>query len=212
MWYEVDAEFPGRWQRPSLGAVAASFFPFAVATSLAILGSELRENLDLYRTLYTMGVAMLLTLPALFVYALGIDRPETRNLWRLFWTFALIAYLIHLGWSLLYLDKLSYLQGSGPLLAVVAHYGIALTVLNVLITLWWACDVALAWTGLRVPWVAWQRLAIQGLVVVGCLVAALPAADNHTTPLAYAMVAVVLLGLICRFFTVAPVRDWRPSW
>jgi hypothetical protein len=190
------------WQRPRLEIFAVAFFPFAVALAVSLLGPELRNNLEEFRTLYTMGAALVLAMPAIFLYALGLDRPATRNLWRLFWTFALIAYLVHLVYAVLFLYNLYYLEGTGAFAAVVRHYRVPLAALNVAISLWWLADVVVAWLGLKGRWVAIERIAIQLLVVVGALVAVMPPAENHLAPLAYALAAALIVGLLGRAFAV----------
>ena len=200
---------PAAWETPTRGAFSASFLIFAVAIAVALLGAELGDNLDLYRTLYAMAAAMLLALPALFLYALGIDRPAARNLWRLFWSFAFLAYAVHLIYALLFLYKLYYLEGSGPFAAMLDRYGIVVAVLNIIITLWWALDVVLAWLGRTDNWVTVQRILIQILVLGAGLVAVMPAAERRLEALAYLMVAAAILGLLGRLFAVAP--EYRRS-
>lgn len=198
---------PTPWQRPSLGIFAASFFLFGVAIAVALLGPEVQNNLDLYRTLYAMGAAIALAVPAILLYALGLDRPSLRNLWRLFWSFALVAYLVHLIYAILLLYKLYYLTGSSAWGAMLSHYGLALAGFNILISVWWVADVVLAWSGLARTWITIERMVVQLLVVAGALVAVTPAAENNLAPLAYALGMALVFGLVGRFFIIgAPSR------
>jgi hypothetical protein len=199
------------WTRPGLGLFAASFFLFGVAIAVALLGPELSTNLELFRTLYAMGAAIALAVPAIFLYALGLDRPSLRNLWRLFWTFALVAYLVHLVYALVFLYKLHYLAERSAWEAMIVHYGAALAAFNILISVWWFVDVVLAWCGPTRRWVALQRMVVQLLVVAGALVAVIPATENHLAPLAYALGMALVFGLVGRIFIIGP-PDRRSWW
>ena len=77
-----------------------------------------------------------------------------------------------------------------------------LAALNIAISLWWLADVVVAWLGLKGRWVAIERIAIQLLVVVGALVAVTPPAENYLAPLAYALAAALIVGLLGRLFAV----------
>lgn len=201
---------PEGWAPVGLGVFALAFTPFALGSSYALLAAELSKDLELARTLNAMTATMLLTLPALFLYAMGADNGPARNLWRLFWSFAFLAYLVHLGYALAWMSKLyTLVEGVGLWGAVLDRYGLAIAAANLIITLWWALDVVWSWLELEMEWIAWQRAAIQLVVLTGAFVAALPA-GGHLAPYAYAMAAALAAGLIARLF--APGAYLKPTW
>ncbi|HJZ89435.1 MAG TPA: hypothetical protein VKE40_01090 [Gemmataceae bacterium] len=76
-----------------------AFVPFALLLTIANLAAETRPNPTLARAAYTIWATFLLAVPALVLFALYDLRRAPRGVyvyWRLFWTFAYLAYLAHL--------------------------------------------------------------------------------------------------------------------
>ena len=139
--------------RITLPQFTFSFVPFALLLGGALLAAETTQQLDFYRTVYTIWATAVLVTPALCAFTLPGDSTTKRNVWLLFWTFAFIVYIVHLLYAVLAVYHASFrefMDGQGWFPALN----------NVVFTAWWAFDLALAW--LRVPetgWVWKQRLA-----------------------------------------------------
>src|SRR4051812_15338201 len=100
---------PGRDNRvrpgwPSLNLWAWAFVPFGLGMVTALLAAEVplmevTPDLRLYRTIYSIWLTLLLLVPALALFPLRGRGPSWWNAWRLFWTFSLLGYAVHLGYS-----------------------------------------------------------------------------------------------------------------
>jgi hypothetical protein len=96
------------------------------------------DHVTYARAVWTALLAMLLAAPAAIAYPLGAARDNAT--WRGFWTAGLVAYAMHLWWSV----GRIYDWHVG---AVVAHQGwVAFT--NAIVTVLWGADVLLAWVPL----------------------------------------------------------------
>jgi hypothetical protein len=186
------------WDRPSLPLFAFPFSLFAVGLSAALLGAETFPQLEHGRTINTMAIALLLAIPAIFLIAFGLDNSISANLWRLFWSFSLVAYLIHIGYALAYMDKIYYLTGDGLFKAFIARYGWFVATFNVVLTIWWVCDVVLAWFAERRFWVDVQRILLGIAFVIAAIVATTPADQRKLQVLAILLAITFVLALVLR--------------
>ena len=122
----------------TLGEFTAAFVPFALLLGAALLAAEATLDLGFYRTVYTIWATTALVTPALCAFALPGQSAHKRNIWLLFWTFSLIAYLVHAAYAVF-----SVYQGSFR--EFLAGQGTFPAIINVIFTIWWALDVYLAW-------------------------------------------------------------------
>jgi hypothetical protein len=130
----VDAE-P---YRITLDDFTIPFVSFGVLLGVALMAAETQMDLGLARTVYTIWATAVLVTPALCAFALPGNSPRIRTTWLLFWTFAFVVYLVHMGYAILSVYQGSmqeFLNGQGKFAAVN----------NVIFTLWWGLDVLLAW-------------------------------------------------------------------
>lgn len=122
----------------TLADISIAWVSFALLLGTALLVPEQSMDLGFYRTVYTIWVTAALVTPALCAFALPGESQRKQSIWLLFWTFAFIAYLVHVAYASLSVYHGSFqefLQGQGLFAAVN----------NFIFTAWWALDVFLAW-------------------------------------------------------------------
>lgn len=139
--------------RITLPEFTLSFVPFALLLSAALLAPETKMDLGFYRTVYTIWATTALVTPALCAFMLPGDSQSKQNIWILFWTFAFIAYLVHVYYAIFYVYH-------GSLHEILAGQGRFAALNNLIFTVWWAFDLVLAWlySG-NAKWVWNQRVA-----------------------------------------------------
>lgn len=224
----VTAPSPPMW--------AATYVPFGLGLIVALLYAEATQDLRLFRTLFTIRLAALVSIPALAAFPFRRRSAGLHNLWRLTWTFGLLAYLIHFAYAWFgvfggqvatadqYPKSYGFPDGSRPTTwdLVVQHQGTFVLYSNLIVTGLWALDALLAWTAAR------ARGAFGGVVtfihvlawlhvLASFVVATLVFGKNGVSKgLGYALAVVVglsLLGwLIGRLFAGRSRADHaRPS-
>jgi hypothetical protein len=139
--------------RITLPDFTLSFVPFALLLSAALLAPETTMDLGFYRTVYTIWATTALVTPALCAFMLPGDSQSKQSIWILFWTFAFIAYLVHVYYAIFYVYH-------GSLHEILAGQGRFAALNNLIFTVWWAFDLLLAWfySG-SAKWVWNQRVA-----------------------------------------------------
>jgi hypothetical protein len=139
-----------RHPRISFTQFTNSYVPFALLIALALLVPETTQNLDRYRTIYTIWATTLLLIPALCLYLFSDANVAVYNYWHLFWTFSYVAFLFHFYWAVFVVFKGIHgtFVGQGNLIAST----------NFLLTFWWGTDVVLSWLITSLPtWLRWER-------------------------------------------------------
>lgn len=130
-----------------------AFVPFAILLGAALVAAEQTVDAGFYRTVYTIWVTAALVIPALCAFVLPNGTPHRRAIWLLFWTFAFLAYIVHLCYAVFSVYHGSFAE-------FLAGQGVFPAVNNVIFTLWWLLDVVLAWFYRDdVRWVRIQRIA-----------------------------------------------------
>ena len=139
--------------RITLPVFTLSFVPFALLLSAALLAAETTMDLGFYRTVYTIWATTALVTPAFCAFMLPGDSQSKQSVWILFWTFAFIAYLVHVYYAIFYVYH-------GSLREILAGQGRFAALNNLIFTVWWAFDLLLAWfySG-PARWVWNQRVA-----------------------------------------------------
>ena len=148
---------------------------FLVLMALAHGGAELKALLDArapagvrghtvvyYRVIFTIWATIVLLTPALCFHVFSrADAPNTY--WRAFWTFAYLAFLTHLYWTLVGTFHLNWTEifhsqegVATDLERVVDH-----PAPDLFLAAWWGFDVVLAWTASDRKWVRVQRGAVH---------------------------------------------------
>jgi hypothetical protein len=209
---------PRRSAGVTAGQVALTFVPFGLGLVFAIWYAELQTNLRLYRAIYTIRLSLLVSLPALSLFPFRDRTPSLRNIWRLFWTFGMLAYLVHFAYAWfgvfggqletarLYPDLFKVAPNPTVLDLVIEHQGMQIAYSNLILTGLWFLDVALAWIA------GGARGAGRGLVVVihaltwlavlvSFVISSIVFGKNSTIlVLGWVMVGAVAIALIARVF------------
>jgi hypothetical protein len=202
--------------RPTAGLWAWTYATFGVGLSFALLYAELSQDLRLFRTLYTIRLAMGLSIVALALYVHRHGSVAALNVWRLTWTFGFLAYAVHFlyGWfgvfggqaatANQYPAAYGFPKTAHPTIVdlVVQHQGILVLYSNLVVTGLWAFDVLLAWLGERargfigklvafVHFLAWLHVLIS-FGIATLLFAKNPVASS----LGYTLVAAVGISFL----------------
>lgn len=175
----------------TLGQFTAAFVPFGLLLVAALLGAEVGQNLLLTRIHTSSWVSLALFGVAFSVYLWPGDSPRRRNLWLLFWTFALLAYLVHFAYSLFGLY-------GGSLIAVWKSQRPLIAGSNFLVTGWWTLDVLLAWLRRGPRWRTLPRTLVQLLVLVTFVVSSLVIFGGFVRIPAALLAAAVVVCLAAR--------------
>ncbi|MBV9946515.1 MAG: hypothetical protein JOZ69_06685 [Myxococcales bacterium] len=176
--------------KATLPAVTATFVPFALLLSAALLAAEPSHALDHARLLYSSWVSLVFATFALCLFAF----PKTRDgdLELLTWTFAFGAYLVHFWYAfgLLYHASLAETyKGQG---ALIATSNFALTAL-------WAVDVAAGWMATRdVSWHRVLRWVARVWVLVTFVASAVLIFGGFVRVLGIAMMVAVVACVVVR--------------
>jgi hypothetical protein len=170
-------------QRPSvsLHAFTATFVPFALLLSAALLAAETSDSLDHHRLVYTIWVSLALATPALTLFILPAHRD--RDYVRLLWTFSYAAYLVHFYYSfgVQYHWSISELyQGQKPLIATS----------NLLLTAAWSFDAVAGWLFATPPiWLRIEQVATRAFLFVEAVVSSLVIFNGFVRVIGVLMVA-----------------------
>ena len=124
--------------RITLADFTIPFVSFGVLLGVALMAGETEMDLGMARTVYTIWVTAALVTPALCAFALPGNSSRLRNTWLLFWSFSLIAYLVHMSYAI-------FSVYHGSMQEFLAGQGTFAAINNVIFTVWWILDVALAW-------------------------------------------------------------------
>ena len=202
--------------RPTPPIWAATYVPFGLGLVVALLAAETTQDLRLFRTLYTIRLSMVLSIVALALFPFRHRSAGLLNVWRLTWTFGLIAYLIHFAYAWFgvfggqvatadaYPTTYGFPEGAHPTTQdlVVKHQGTFVFYSNLIVTGLWALDALLAWTAGRargffggivalVHFLAWSH------VLASFAVSTLVFGKNRASiGLGYALAVVVGLSLL----------------
>ncbi len=196
-----------------------TFVPFALLTTTALLYPELSQDLRLFRAIYLIRVSLLLTMPALVLLPFLHHGATAANLWRLFWTFGLIAHLAHLVYAVfvfgdqletarLHPDLYGLTKENVSIYALIVEQQTASVVWgNIAVTVIWILDVFLAWFGNEnhpktsgFHWFAWFSVIVAFL---------LSTVYFYKNPVSYdlgiALVTMTALALVLRVLWRRPV-------
>lgn len=125
-------------RKPTLDQLTFTFVPFAFGLSGALLIAIGAPAVSYARTQHLIWIALVLSTAALALYLHAAGRRPLGNYWRLSWSFGLIAYLMHFYYGF-------WVMFGGGLDAVYAAQGALSATSNLLLTVVWTVDVALAW-------------------------------------------------------------------
>jgi hypothetical protein len=175
----------------TLGQITATFVPFALLLSAALMAAEVSQNLVLARVHTSSWVSLAFFTVAFCLYLWPGDSPRRRSWWLLAWTFALLAYLVHFGYSFFGVHHGSLRdvwQSQRPLIAAS----------NFLVTLWWTADVIHGWTRREGRWRNVPRTLLHILVFITFFMSSLVLFGGAVRILGALMTAAVAVTLGAR--------------
>ena len=178
-------------QKITLGQVTATFVPFGVLLSFALLGAEVSQNLVMARVRTSSWVALGFFTVAFCLYLWPGETPRRRSWWLLTWTFAFLAYLVHFGYSF-------FGAHHGSLKEVWESQRPLIATSNFLVTFWWAADVIHAWLRREGKWRGLARTVLHLLVFITFGVSSLVLFSGVVRVLGILMVLAVLFSLAVR--------------
>jgi hypothetical protein len=204
------------------GQLCLTFVPFGLGLVAAIWYAEASQDLRLFRTLYTVRVALLLAIPALVLFPFRDRAPGVRNAWRLFWSFSFLAYAAHFAYAWfgvfggqlatarLHHELFKVPESPTILDLVIAHQGPFVAYCNLAVTGLWLLDILLAWLagadrGRARPVVVTIHALTWFAVLVSFVIASIYFKKNDTIlAMGWLLVVAVALSLIARLFSRRP--------
>ncbi len=199
-----------------------TFVPFALLVATALIYAELSQNLRLFRTIYLIRASLVLSAPALALLPFLHHGAAARNLWRLFWTFGLLAHLAHLAYAVFFVfgdqvdtarihsDLYGLSKDNVSIYSMIVEQQTAPVVWgNIAATVVWLVDVLLGWFGnyesrkvAIFHWFTWLAVLVAFLISTVYF---------YKNPVSYnlgiGLAAVVALGLVVRLFWRAPASN-----
>lgn len=152
---------------PTLSQLTFTFVPFALLLALSIVAALAEPEVLFARTHFTVWAMIVLTTPALCVFAVRFGREPLTNWWQLYWTFGYLAYLAHFYFGF-------WVMFGADLAAVFASQGILVAGSNFALTALWGGDVILSWVARRRSRInQWVTLAAHLFAAVSMFVSAI---------------------------------------
>jgi hypothetical protein len=184
-------------RRPTLNQLTFAFVPFAWMMAISVFLSVLQPAVAYARMQYLIRSSLILATPALVEYVLAFRRAPLTNYWRLFWTFAYLAYLAHFYYGFAVLHR-------GSLDAVMQSEGTVVAVSNLTVTALWTLDVVFSWITRRRPiFVAWLRAAAHLLVFVSFVASTVIFKSGLVWWLGLVMTVIVICAIVVRVVAIS---------
>jgi len=179
-------------RRPTLNQLVVTFVPFAWMMAVSIFLAVLQPAVPYARMQYLIRSSLILATPALVEYVLAFRRTWLTSYWRLFWTFAYVAYLAHFYYGFVVLHR-------GSLSTVMEAEGTVVAVSNLTVSALWTLDVVFSWITARRPvFVAWLRAATHLLVFVSFVASTVILKSGLVWWLGLVMTVIVICAIVVR--------------
>lgn len=163
-----------------------------------------------YRVIFTIWASLLLLTPALCFHIFSTaDNPNT--FWRPFWTFAYLAFLAHLYWTLVAMFHLNWTEIFHSQEGVVLNpeHAVNHPGPDLFLAAWWGFDVLLAWLVKDYKWVRVQRGAVHLLTFVMFFGAF--TLQTKASMVAHLLGIVMFLVVIATYLVAALTREPDPK-
>jgi hypothetical protein len=203
----------------TLTQFTATFVPFALLLSAALMAPEAPQILDnhrayyniellvYYRTIFSIWLTMVFLIAAEVLFFWPGDSPRRRNYWLLCWTFGFLAFAVHFYYTIGVIFH-------GSLREVYAKQGVVIASSNLLDFAWWGFDLVLAWfVKSEAKWIRVQRVLAHLYIPLTFFVSAVVIKRGFVRGLGILMTVAILGTLAVRFvrrrhaqFIVSPSR------
>ena len=183
----------------------ATFVPFALLLSAALMAPEAPQILDnhrayyniealvYYRTIFSIWLTMAFLIAAEVLFFWPGDSPSKRNYWLLCWTFGFLAFAVHFYYTIGIIFH-------GSLREVYAKQGVVIATSNLLDFAWWGFDLVLAWfVKSEAKWIRVQRVLAHVYIPLTFFVSAVVIKRGFVRGLGILMTVAILATLAVRF-------------
>ena len=190
----------------TLTQFTATFVPFALLLSAALMAPEAPQILDnhrayyniellvYYRTIFSIWLTMVFLIAAEVLFFWPGDSPSRRNYWLLCWTFGFLAFAIHFYFTIGVIFH-------GSLREVYAKQGVVIATSNLVDFAWWGFDLVLAWfVRKEAKWIRVQRVLAHLYIPLTFFVSAVVIKRGFVRGLGILMTVAILGTLAVRFF------------
>jgi len=192
-------------RRITLTQFTATFVPFALLLSAALMVPEAPQILDnhrafyniealvYYRIIYSIWLTMAFLIAAEVLFFWPGDSPQRRNYWLLCWTFGFLAFVVHFYYTI-------GIVFHGSLREVYAKQGVVIATSNLLDFAWWGFDLVLAWfVKSEAKWIRVQRVLAHVYIPLTFFVSAVVIKHGFVRGLGIFMTVAILGTLALRF-------------
>jgi hypothetical protein len=188
----------------TLTQFTATFVPFALLLSAALMVPEAPqiiehhrafyniEALVYYRTIYSIWLTMVFLIFAEVLFFWPGDSPQRRNYWLLCWTFGFLAFAVHFYYTI-------GIVFHGSLREVYAKQGVVIATSNLLDFAWWGFDLVLAWfVKSEAKWIRVQRILAHIYIPLTFFVSAVVIKHGFVRGLGILMTVAIVGTLVLR--------------
>jgi len=134
----ANSAAPAKSFPPRLVRLLIAWVPFALGMGFVVFASIAAPDIPHARAKFSIWLSIALAAPALALFIRDYRLAGMTQTWRLYWTFALAAYLVHLWYAFVIMFHAS-------VAAVIASQGVVTASFNTLTTVLWFADVVSAW-------------------------------------------------------------------
>jgi hypothetical protein len=179
-------------------AVVLLFVAHVAAERMASAGQRSEQfapvvhDVNYFRVIFAIVVTFILLAPAFCLYVLqGREGPS--DTWRNLYTFAYVAYVIHLYWAIFGIMGGDWsLIFKNPRLVMTPWF-------DVPVTIWWTLDLPLVWIAARnIPWIRIERGLLQIALALGFIGSATTKGDAGMATLGYLTAVAILASIVAR--------------
>jgi hypothetical protein len=188
----------------TLTQFTATFVPFALLLSAAMMVPEAPQILDhhrafyniealtYYRTIYSIWLTMAFLIPAEVLFFFPGDSQQKRNYWLLCWTFGFFAFAVHFYYTIGVIFH-------GSLREVYARQGVVIATSNLVDFVWWGFDLVLAWfVKSEAKWIRVQRILAHIYIPLTFFISAVVIKRGFVRGLGILMTVAILASVAVR--------------
>jgi hypothetical protein len=176
-----------------ISQIASGMVILSILLVAGFVEAASRDNVLFHQVLNTVRVTMVLFAVAMCFFVLPDTSGKNARSWLLFWSLSFVSYLVHVYFSFVLFFHTSIGE-------FYSSQGVFVATTNIIITVWWLCDVLLSWLSTSdAKWIRMERIIIHLLILFTFFLSTviLHAVDNKETIVIVLGVLQVLSVLIC---------------